>query len=50
MAILEAVRNMDWERLGFLLGVHDKEFGGVLAAWPSLPGHLRQAVVSIVAR
>jgi hypothetical protein len=36
-AILEAVRQGYWERLGMLLGAHDQELGDLVSRWPSLP-------------
>lgn len=49
-AILAAARGKDWERLGVLLGVADRELGTLIAAWPKLPLEMRQAVLTIVAR
>ena len=47
-AILEAVRSTDWERLGVLLGVLDKELGNLIAAWPSLSARQRSALSAFV--
>jgi hypothetical protein len=47
---LEAVRKKDWEWLGVLLGVADIELGKLVAAWPSLPKAMREALVTITSR
>ena len=47
-AILEAVRKTDWERLGALLGVADRELGSVIAAWTRSPPRQRSALSDIV--
>ena len=43
-AILEAVRKKDWERLGVLLGVHDRDLGILVTAWPKLSRQMREAI------
>lgn len=47
-AILEAVREGDWGRLGGLLGAQQPALGKLLAAWPLLPEEIRQAVLTII--
>lgn len=45
-AILEGVRNKDWERLG----VHDLVLGRVIASWPRLSRETREVLVRIALR
>lgn len=47
-AILEAVRERDWGRLGGLLGAQDQELGELVSRWPSLPPMQREAVLRLV--
>ena len=47
-AILEAIQERDWERLGVLLGVHDQDLGEIVAAWGRTPREIRRAVAAIV--
>jgi hypothetical protein len=47
-AILEAIRERDWGRLGGLLGAVEPELGLVVAAWPRLSPRQRTAFSQIV--
>lgn|GEM_PF-4075504 len=46
-AILEAIRNKDWERLGVLLGVQDAELGALIVAWTTLNPGRRTAILTL---
>lgn len=48
VAILGAVRERDWERLGSLLGAADEDLGHIVGCWAKLPPATRQALRTLV--
>ena len=46
-AILEAVKNGDWERLGGLLAVRDPVLGAIISAWPLLTHRQQKALAAL---
>lgn len=46
-AILQAIRDRDWERLGGLLGAFDSHLGAIVSRWPLLPKPIRDAMLAL---